>query len=134
MTRYLGILSLQEPGEILGLDENRRRQWSFNVEATKVPSSTFAQELVGLIAAAVGPGVTVLGSQGASVPPTGSVVSVIASGGAAPLGTHNEGRAALRRPTAQIVARATRAADAEALAHLAYSALVDVTNRDVSAA
>lgn len=133
MTRYLGVIPLQEPGEVLGLDENKRPQWSFNVQILKRPSATLASELEAIVRAPMPAGVVVISSLKATIPPTGSVVSVIVTGGAAPLGTMNDGVGAYRRPNAQIIARAATAQDAETLAQLAYSALVDVVNREVSA-
>lgn len=135
MTAYLSIGPLQEPFD-LGLDESGRRvQFAFNVIALKRSSATFQQEIVGLLVAA-GLGVagsTIIASSAAKVPTTGPYILITATGGTSPVGTHNDGAAAYRRPGAQIIAAAEKSADAAALAEAAFVAVIGVRNRAVSA-
>lgn len=141
MTQYLSITALQEPFD-LGMDEAGRAQCAFNVLCMKRPSDTFLEELVVVLeAAGVGQrGVTIYASSMAVIPePDGGpgssapMLSIKATGGAPPLGTHNAGAGAYRRPSAQVIARAGTWRDAETLAHAAYTALTGVLNRAVVA-
>jgi hypothetical protein len=138
-TLYLGIMPLQEPHR-LGPDEAGRCQCIFNVVATKRPSAgTYLWEILKILeVAGVGTvGVDLWGSE-ATIPepdPATERPILIASptGGAGPLGTHNDGPAAYRRPGMQILVRARTWEAAEAMAQAAYSALVAVRNEAVSA-
>lgn len=141
MTQYLSITALQEPFD-LGKDEAGRAQCAFNVLCMKRPSDTFLAELVVVLEeAGVGQrGVTIFASSMAVIPePDGGpgtsapLLSIKATGGAAPLGTHNAGAGAYRRPGAQVIARARTWREAEALAHKAYNALTGVLNSAVVA-
>jgi hypothetical protein len=135
MTYYLDIQPLQEPFD-LELDEAGRAQFAFNVLATKRPSATFLQELVAiLVDAGVGVEDVSIFLTTKAVIPTGKgpYLSIRPTGGTGPLGTHNGGAAAYRRPGAQLVARASTWQAAEAMAHAAYSALVAIRNQAVSA-
>lgn len=132
---YLGIQPQQEPFDI-GLDEPKRQQYSFNVLVTKRPSATLPQELVEiLVAAGVGQaGVNIFAAAAAIVPVgDGPFLSIRPTGGTAPIGTHNHGVAAYRRPSAQIIVTGKRAAAALAMAHAAYDALAAVRNMAVGA-
>jgi len=132
---YLGVMPLQEPFDV-GLDDAQRQQVAFNVLATKRPSGSFVQELIALlVAAGVGiEGKTIFGTASAVLPTgPGPILSVKPTGGTGPLGTHNAGPAAYRRPGAQILVRAGTWAAADAMAQAAYDALVAVRNRQVVA-
>jgi hypothetical protein len=131
---YLGISPLQEPFD-LGLDEAKRQQCAFNMLALKRPSATFLREVISaLVGAGVGTeGESIFATASAVIPSgTGPYLGIRATGGAPPIGTHNEGVGALRRPGIQIIVRASTWAAAEAMAQAAYSALVAVRNREVA--
>jgi len=135
MVQYLAIMPLQEPFDV-GLDDAQRQQVAFNVLATKRPSGSFVQELIAvLVAAGVGiEGKTIFGTASATIPTgPGPFLSIKPTGGTGPLGTHNAGAAAYRRPGAQLIARASTWAAAEAMAQAAYDALVAVRNQQVVA-
>lgn len=129
-THYLGITALQEPFDLGALDDAGRLQVVFNVLAWKRPSDTFVEEVLGILSAA---SITnaVATSKG-EIPRTGSWISVMATGGTAPIGTHNDGTVAYRRPGAQLIAHAASWAAANGLAQAAFSALVAVRNEDVA--
>ena len=133
MTQYLSIEPVQEPYDN-GLDESGRAQCAFNVRAMSRPSDSFIQDLItALSAAGVGQeGVTIFGSSKAQVPSQGTVLTIRATGGTGPVGTHNDGAGAYRRPSALLIAHAEKWKDAEALAVAAYSALLAVRNKDVA--
>lgn len=131
-TRFLSITPLQEPFDLGELDDSGRRQCVFNVLARKEPSATFLRELVAILEeAGVGKlDIDIFASTGAVlVRGDGPFLFVKATGGSGPVGTHNGGAGATRRPGAQLVAKASTWEAAEALAQAAYSALVAVTNR-----
>jgi hypothetical protein len=135
VTDYLCISALQEPFDNT-LDGSGRPEYAFNVLAMKRSSSgSFLLELMGiLVAAGLGvAGRTIVASAKATIPTSGPCISIIATGGTPPIGTHNDGPSAYRRPGAQITARADTALEAEALAQAAYVALVGIRNRAVSA-
>lgn len=136
MTHYLAIEPLQEPFDLGEVDESGRAQCAFNVLAQRRPSGTFLQELIAiLVGAGVGvEGQNIFASSKATIPDgPGPLLSIQATGGTAPLGTHNDGAGAYRRPGAQIIVRASTWAAAEAMAHAAYSALIAVRNQEVVA-
>ncbi len=136
-TWYLALSPQQEPFDS-GPDENGRTQFACNFLALKCPSATFIQEILAVLeAAGVGTrSVDLFGSSQVALPGPdvdGPFLVVRSTGGAAPLGTHNEGAGALRRPGVQILAHGRDGEAAEAMAQAAYSALVAVRNREVSA-
>lgn len=139
-TWYREIAVLQEPFD-MGPDERGRQRVGFNVLAVKRPSATFPEELITLlVAAAVGTKATASGniflSTGVSLPAgDGPYLSIIETGGTAPLRTQNAvATPAYQRPSAQIVVRAATYTAARTMARAAYNALVGVRNRTVSAA
>lgn len=131
---YRDLEPLNEPFDI-GLDETgSRQQYSFNFLATKRPSATVLQEVIAvLVAAGVGAAnVNIFASAKAVIPAgVGPYLSLRLTGGAPPLGTHNAGRAAYRRPGIQGIVTASSSAAAYAMADAAWSALVAVRNQYV---
>lgn len=136
MTYYLAIDPQQEPNDLGTLDDAGRVQYVFNVVATSRPTRTFLQELVrALEAASVGvEGVNIFAGSLAVIPAgPGPYLHVRSTGGVAPLGTHNDGAGAYRRPGAQFIIRAATLAAAENMAQAAYDALLAVRNQAVVA-
>lgn len=137
-TWYLSLSLEQEPFDA-GPDEEGRAMVSFNVLALKRPSSaSFVEELIAiLVDADVGEaGVNIFGSSQVQIPDastSGPFLLVRSSQGAPPVGTHNDGKAAYRRPGAQILSCARTFAAADAMAQAAYSALAAVNNAEVTA-
>lgn len=134
------IQALQEPSD-LDVDDSNRVQVGFNVMAWKQPSGTFLQELIAILVEA-GVGVeneTIFATSKAPIPTLSATdedqafLVVKATGGTSPLGTHNHGPTAIRRPSAQIIARAKSWQAAEAMAQAAYNALTSIRNEAVSA-
>jgi hypothetical protein len=139
MTRYLSISALQEPFDLGELDDSGREQCAFNVLCLKRPSDTFLDELVRILEnAGLGKrGETIFAGSKAAIPrgtrPTDPpILSIKATGGTGPAGTHNDGAGAYRRPSAQVIARALTWAAAEAIAQAAYAALIAVRNQEVA--
>lgn len=136
MTHYLSIEALQEPNDALGLDEARRAQCSFNVLAMKRPGPDFLREIVAYLES-VGVGLeneTIFAGPKVMLPSSdGPILLIRSTGGTGPVGTHNDGPGAYRRPGAQIVVRAATWAAAEAMARAAYDALIAIRNQAVSA-
>jgi hypothetical protein len=136
VTWWRDIQPLQEPFD-LGVEEDTgRAQFAFNVFITKRPSAAFIPELVKiLVTAGVGTEDVNIFATSKAVIPTGKgpYLSVKPTGGAGPLGTHNDGPGAYRRPSVQVVARASTWQAAEAMAQAAYTALIDVRNQAVVA-
>ena len=138
MTQYLRFDALQEPFE-LDLDEKARSVWAFNAIALKRPSTTFTEELLNvLVAAGVGaitsPAKNLFAGMKAVIPEgDGPYTLVIATGGPAPLLTHNEPTlASYQRPTVQITVRASDTRVAKTRIYLAYDAIMAIRNVDVS--
>lgn len=136
-TWYLALSPQQEPFD-LGPDDNGRTQFSFNFLALKRPSAAFIQEILAVLeAAGVGrQGVDLFGSSQVAVPGPevdGPFLVVRSTGGAAPVGTHNDGAGAYRQPSAHFLVHGRDAAAAEAMAQAAYGALLAVRNQAVSA-
>jgi len=134
-TWYLEVQPQQEPFDV-GPDGSGRAQCSFNVLVNKRPSATFVQELIKVLEdAGIGMGgIDIFGTSQAEVPDgEGPYLLVRPTAGTAPLGTHNAGAAAYRRPGAQILVTAKNWIAAEAMALAAYDALVQVRNQVVSA-
>jgi len=134
-TWYLGLMPLQEPHNPGLLDESGRLQCTFKVIATKKASDSFISELIAiLVAAGVGKAaVNIFGTPQAIIPDgPGPFLSIDPSQGIAPIGTLAD-PASLRRPGAQITARASTWVAAEAMAQAAYNALVGVRNQAVTA-
>lgn len=138
-TPYLCVSVQTEPRDMGALDESGRAQVLFDVIAWKRPSATFLQELVSILeAAGVGAeGVTIFASSKAILPTLheqpAPILELLSTGGAGPVGTHNQGAGAYRRPGAQIVAHAASWAAAATLAAAAYDAFLAVRNQAVSA-
>lgn len=135
MTHYLSISPQQEPFDI-GLDDEGRTQYVFNVLVTMRPGGEVLDELVALLEAD-GVGVetqTIFMASAAKLPqgPSPAFLHLKITGGLAPAGTHNDGIGAYRRPGVQVIARGTPVA-AKALADAAYNALVAVQNSDLVA-
>jgi hypothetical protein len=139
-TPYLSITPLQEPFD-LGLDDAGMEQCAFNVVCMKRPSGTFLEELLGiLVAAGVGiANVSIFASSKAILPDASApgappaILHLKATGGTPPIGTHNDGAGAYRRPGVQLIVRAASWPAAYAMAQAAYSALIAVRNQAVSA-
>lgn len=135
MTHYLAIDPQQEPFDI-GLDDSGRIQYSVNFLSQMRPSPAFLREIVAvLVAAGVGiEGQNIFGSSLASIPSgPGPILSIRATGGTPPIGTHNDGAGAYRRPSVQIIVGAAIEEQAFAMAQAAYDALIAVRNQAVSA-
>jgi hypothetical protein len=135
MTYYLGLMPTQEPFD-MGEDEQGRARRVFNVVALKRSSSAFVEEVLACLEdAGVGTrGVDLFGTSSAIIPESdGPIVHVHSTGGPGPVGTHNHGAIAYRRPGAQILARARSGAAAESMIQAAFAALCAVRNREVVA-
>lgn len=135
MTYYLSLEPLQEPFDLGELDGAGRVQCEFNVLATRRPSAAFPQELIAILeAAGVGlEGTDIFATSAASIPTgAGPYLSIRPTGGTGPIGTHNAGAGAYRRPGAQFIVRASTWAAAEAMAQAAYDALIAVRNQEVA--
>jgi hypothetical protein len=145
-TWYLTVDPQQEPTDA-GPAEDGRELYTVNFHMTKRPSPTVLEELLGVLeAAGVGKvGATLFGSSAVSVPPrgdpagSGPFLLLKETGGAGPVGTHNDGPAAYRRPAVQVLVTGETTAAVKAMAYAAYDALVAVSNcflqpRDLSGA
>src|SRR5688572_28803217 len=92
-TWYLDIQDQQPPFDSGVLDSASRAMWTFNIVATKQPSTTFLTELVTLLVAA---GVGVFGTNifitsKAVIPPgNGPYLNIVATGGTIGLRTQND--------------------------------------------
>jgi hypothetical protein len=132
-TWYLQIQPQQEPFDV-GPDAAGRAQCAFNMLATKRPSGTYVQELLGILERA-GLGVTkvdLFGTSQSAIPDgPGPYVLVRPTAGTAPLGTHNDGAGAYRRPGLQVLVTARSWDAAEATARKAYDALIAARNLQV---
>lgn len=136
-TWFLCLAPQEEPFDI-GSDENGRAQWSCNFLGWKRPSASFLLEAVAVLeAAGVGRrGVSIFGTSQAALPGPEHRepwLFVKETGGTPPMGTHNDGQAAYRRPGLQVIATAATSPAAKALAHAAYDALAAVRNQRVTA-
>jgi len=134
MPFYRMIKPSQEPAD-LGLDEQNRPKWGFNIETEKRASDTFAAEISkrlvdqGVIAAT-----SIFTSSKAQVPTgAGPFIVIIETGGFSPEDTHDRVPPGHQKPSAQISARSTSAAVARTTARAAYNALVTVRNINLSA-
>lgn len=135
-TQYLCITPLSEPGDLGDLDDCGRVQVAFTVVAWKRPSSTFLEEIVGVLTAAeVGVlGESIFASSLAAIPRgDGPVLTVRTLSGASPVGTHNDGSAAYVMPTVQVIVRGISWQATYSMAQAAYAALVAVRNAALSA-
>lgn len=132
---YLDIRDQQPPFDSGVLDGQSRAMWTFNIIATKQPSTTFLMELVEvLVLAGVGVyGTNIFISSKAVIPPgNGPYLNIVATGGLTGIRTHNDVTGpAYERPSAQVTVRAQSAAAAEAMCRAAYAALVGVRNQNV---
>lgn len=135
MTWYRDVQPQQEPFDLGEPDEAGRVQLVFFVIATKRPSATFIEELIAILEAAdVGTErQTIFGTSLGNLPAQGRFLSITATPGAPPLGTHNDGVGAYRRPSARILVAAPNWPEASALAESAWKALSDCRNREVQA-
>lgn len=139
-TRYLSVTPLQEPYD-LDLDDAGFPQVAFNAVCTKAPSATYLEELLAVWeAAGVGQrNVTLFASSLAKLPELtlpGAPAAVLhfkATSGTGPIGTHNEGAGALRRPGVQVIVHGRTWPAAYAMALAAYDALLGLRNKAVSA-
>jgi hypothetical protein len=137
--QFLSITPLQEPFD-LGQADGGRALYAFNVVAMKTPSSTFLQELITVLeAAGVGvENVTIFASSRTTIPDGSepgappAILHIKATGGTGPVGTHNAGAGAYRRPGAQVLVYGASTQAAEAMIHAAYNALVGVRNQAVA--
>jgi hypothetical protein len=84
------------------------------------PLDAYKSRLIAMVP--VVDGKTIFAGTDADIPTTGSFLTIIETGGESPIGTHNEGHTALRRPGFQVTARATDYRDTSALIQLAYNA------------
>jgi len=134
-TRYLRINAIQEPFD-MGLDDQGRSTFGFNIHVEKEQSDTFAREIISvLVAAGVGVfGTSLFTSTVAAIPLTGTIVDVIETSGLAPQRIHNDVMPKYAKPTAKIIAHAVKAEDAIAKIRAAYKALVVVRNQAVTVA
>lgn len=140
MTPYLSFSPLNEPTD-LGLDDSGREMCVFNMVAMKRPSTAFLEEVMAiLVAAGVGvANVSIFASSKAALPDPSqpgvppAILHIKATGGTPPIGTHNDGAGAYRRPGLQVIAHAVSWPAAYAMAHAAYDALLGVRNQAVSA-
>jgi hypothetical protein len=140
VTAYLSLSPLQEPFD-LGLDDSGREMCAFNMVAMKRPSTTFLEEVIAiLVVAGVGvENVSIFASSRAVIPDASepgapaAILHLKATGGTPPIGTHNDGAGAYRRPGLQVIAHAASWPAAYAMAHAAYDALLGVRNQAVSA-
>lgn len=140
MTAWYREINIEQsdPSDI-GLDENKRAMYSFNITAVKSYSEVFLEEIIGLlVAAGVGVfGTSIFGGRKSKLPDPedhepNAILTIIATGGATPERTHNEiSPPAYQRPSAQIVARASSQSAARAMAWDAYNALVGIRNQTV---
>jgi hypothetical protein len=140
MTAYLGLMLQHEPYSI-GKD-GTREQYVVTFIAHKRPSATFLQEvLVMLEDAGVGTReVDLFAGEDVAIPGgAGPYLLALAGAGAGPVGTHNAGPGAYRRPglrlivTAGTASGASGTARAMAMAEASVVALLAVRNQAVSA-
>ena len=129
-TWYVYIEPLQEPFP-LGLDDEKRVMFDFNVYIVKRPSATLLEELIerldsqGLTGALAAPKATIPKGDG-------PIVSLRETGGTSPIRTHNDGSSpAYQRPTVQVITRATDYGVSKARAYQVYNALISVQNMDL---
>lgn len=131
-TWYVKIEAMNDINE-LGLDERGRMRFSCNFLAEKRPSTTFAEELVAiLIAAGLSSPSIYVGTKVAIPDDAGPYLSIIETGGAAPICTQNSLVPAYQRPTAQLVGRAGTYAAARGILAQAFNALTVVRNQTVT--
>ena len=134
MAFFQSIMPDQEPFD-MGTDENGRARVVFNVRCVKTPSDTFEEELVKLLETAlVGTfGTNIFASSMAAVPiGDGPYLTIITTGGTAPMYNQNTSTPAHQRPSAQLVARAGSYPAARTMARAAYDALSKVRNVTVN--
>lgn len=134
---YVLISAQNEPSRLgLGLDEQERDQVAFDVLCYKRPSTSYEDELLGILEDA---GVGVVGENlfaGAKVRMPGKenpgpFLMLYSGAGGPPSGTHDQGRAAWRHPGAHLVVHAADPRAADQMAHAAYLALIAIVNADV---
>jgi hypothetical protein len=140
-TRYLGLMLQHEPLPV-GVDTRDRPQYEVLFNALKRPSATFLEEVLHeLESAGVGTrAVDLFAGEDVALPDgAGPFILALAGAGLAPVGTHNEGAGAYRRPglrllvSARTSGNAAGSARALAMAERAISALLRVRNKGVSA-
>lgn len=141
MSRWLEVEVLGDIADD-GLDDADRQRFGFNIVITAADVSAdnpIDEEIATLLIAAsvvTAWGTDLFGRSKSNIPTgDGPYVSIMLTGGPAPLRTHNAGRAgrvAYRRLTAQVVARAASSTTAYTTAQAAYTALVPVRNTTVA--
>ena len=134
MTWYLSIMPVQEPFDFGG-GQKGRAELSFNVEVTKVFSTTLLEELVKILEnAGVGTrNVNIFGSSAAYDPSdAGPYLFLTVAGGPIPINTHNQiSPPAYVRPTVKVTVRGDNYGAVETMVNAAYVALSAVRNVNV---
>lgn len=133
-TWYQDIEPVQQPFDV-GLDSDGRAQVVFNIDVVKRPSNTFLEEVAQiLVDAGVGTWNTdIFGSSSKDIPiGDGPYLSIVETGGAFGLRTHNVGGAAYERPSASITVRARTYAAARTMSNAAHAALDGFQNTNVT--
>lgn len=135
---YLRVKPLQEPSDVLGLDDKSRSRWSFNIAIEKRPSSSSSED-VGLELAEhledAGHGTratTIFVGRKAAVPDgDGPYVEVLINPGRAPEMIQNEDAPNIEKPNGQIVVRAASNSAARTLARAVYDSLAVIKNETI---
>jgi hypothetical protein len=136
-TYYKWVKTLNEPADILGLDEKGRAQYSFNVIANKQSSPTFLEEMIRvLVNAGIGAlNTTIFASSMAKLSddPSKWFVTIRETGGAPPETVHNQTSPPMYlQPAAQVIVHAPTVVAAKAKAWAAYNALAAVKNTTIT--
>jgi len=135
-TRFLSITANQEPFPI-GLDGQNRNQFSVNFSAVaQEPVASWVLCIVKILnTAGLGTfGTDIFSGPGVALPAgAGPFISVINTGGTAPIRPHGIGATKFKRLSAQLVITATNYAVAEARANAVYAALDGNFNITVAA-
>lgn len=137
MARWVYVEMIQSrPIDTGTLDTAGRAVLTFNAVVTKRPSVTFEEEVAAVLDAAsvAVENVTMFLSSKAVIPTgAGPYLSILSTGGTAPVQTQNAATIAYERATVQIVVRGVAYKATRALAQAAFNALVVVRNQDVAA-
>jgi hypothetical protein len=137
MAYYVWVKSVNEPADVLGLDDAGRIQYSFNVNARKESSDTFLEEVVKVLVSA-GIGIlntSIFASSKAKLPtsPTALFLTLRETGGAPPYAVHNQTSPPLYvQPSLMVVVHGPDTAPTKAKARAAYNALVAVKNQTIT--
>ncbi len=136
MPWYREIIVLQEPRD-LGLDDQSRIKYGFNLIAIRRPSATFPAELIRiLVAASVGTANTNMFYSSRTTVPKGAgpFLTITETGGMGVERTHNVvATAAYLKSGAQIVVRGDSTAAVRAMAWAAFNALQPIRNSTITA-